>query len=120
VCTAGSAGRQVLIAVAGVDPDQVDKFLAARAAAYENETPGTSRRRSQLPNVPLEAGSQFLSRSRSSVYAVDAEGVTAQGVKARLQAVVQLSGKRQGPYLILAWRDALAGPNVPRAIEGSN
>jgi general secretion pathway protein K len=105
-----SAPRQVLLAIPGLEPERVDQFLAARATFFENKEAPGSRAQSRPPVQQLAPGARYLSRARASVYTVDAEGIAVGGVRARRQAVIQLTGAPKRPYQILAWRDALSRP----------
>ena len=105
---AGTAPRQVLLAIPGLAPKRVDEFLASRVPPLQSDAGRNPRARSGVPVQLLASGSEFLSRARASVYTVDAEGTAPDGVRARRQAVIQLTGKPKRPYVTLAWRDALS------------
>ncbi len=86
---------------------RVDEILPARATPLECDAGTDPRARSRLPVQLLAPGSQFQSCTRASIYTVDAEGIAADGVRARRQAVIQSTANPKRPYLSLAGRDAL-------------
>jgi general secretion pathway protein K len=106
-----TAPRNVLLAVPGLDADVVDRFLAARAALYASRDQGANEP-ARLPIELLSSGARYLSRTRSRVYTVDAEGELPGGVRADRRAVVQLTGDARRPYAIIAWFDSI--PEVER------
>jgi general secretion pathway protein K len=97
-----TAGREVLLAVPGLNEPTVDDFLQQR---LESVTLG-----SQRPTLELTAGGDYFLSSNSGVYSITAQATTEDGVVARRRAVVQIAGDVDGPFRLLAWyRD---GPDL--------
>jgi general secretion pathway protein K len=101
-----TAPRQVLLAIPGLDPGSVDRFIAAREASYASQLAddGESVR---LPLELLSPGARYLSRADSKVYTVDAVGEQRGGTRASRRAVIQLTGDTRKPYMIVAWFDSI-------------
>ncbi len=109
-----TAPRNVLLAVPGLDAGVVDRYLAAREAFYATQAQGGNES-TRLPLELLSPGARYLSRSKSRVYTVDAEGELPGGVRAGRRAVVQLTGNAHKPYAIVAWFDSI--PNFDSEAE---
>jgi len=107
---AASASRDALLAIPGVTPAEVDRFLAERAQLLEQ---GETVRASGIPSA-----GRFLVTARTSVYTVAAEGVSPGGVTATLAAVVRITHNRTRPYLVLAWEPGAPMPARPPAADG--
>ncbi|MDX1434390.1 MAG: type II secretion system protein GspK [Gammaproteobacteria bacterium] len=105
----GTASRRALLAVPGLDAGSVDAFLAMREAAYAGAEQGAAEERDEtrLPLELLSAGARYLSRAKSRVYTVEAEGELADGARARRRAVGRLTGDGNRPYTIVAWLDTV-------------
>jgi general secretion pathway protein K len=113
-----AAPREVLIAVPGLDADLVDRFLAARAGLYASQAQDGSEP-ARAPIGLLSPGARYLSRSRSRVYTVDAEGELPGGVRAGRRAVIQLTGDARKPYAIVAWFDSIPEYEAERRSAGT-
>lgn len=97
-----TAPREVLLAVPGLESGSVDGFLEAREALYGARPDAPSR----LPTELLAAGAGYLSQDEPRVFTVDAEGVLFGGARARRRAIVELTGRADDPYVVIAWFDA--------------
>ena len=90
-----AAPREVLLALPGVDPNEVDALLAARAAA------GDAAGRGALP--ALTTVEPYVSQHQALVYTIRAEGRTESGALFVREAVVRLGGAADRLFQILAW-----------------
>lgn len=95
-----SAPREVLLAVPGISPVQVDEWLAVR-----EQTNSLSAK--ALP-PELAAARTYLARSRRNIYTVEAEARIGHSSVVRKSAVVKLSTRTKRPYAIIAWSDRVA------------
>ena len=91
-----TAPREVLLAVPGVDPNEVDALLAARAAI---EGPI-----GRTPLTPLTGVRGYFSLSSRRVFTVRAEAHTESGAAFVREAVVRLTRDRDTPFRFLTWR----------------
>lgn len=107
-----TASRRVLLAVPGLDAHAVDAYLAERESTYASESAGEAAgeasARARLPLELLSAGARYLSRAKSRVYTVEAEGELADGARTRRRAVIRLTGDGNRPYIIVAWLDTVS------------
>ena len=95
-----SAPREVLLAVPGVDPNEVDALLAARAAIE-----GPIGREP----LPLLTGARgYFSLSGRRVFTVRSEAHTESGAVFIREAVVRLTRDPEKPFRFLAWRQGRA------------
>ena len=91
-----TAPREALMAIPDIDEESVDRFLEERAMRAQEGLP--------LPPIDqLVSGRRYLATTRATVYTVEAEGQTPDGVVAKRKAVVRVSRSVRRPYLILAW-----------------
>lgn len=91
-----TASREALLAIPDIDEESVDRFLEERAIRAQEGLPFT-------PVDQLVGGRRYLATTRATVYTVEAEGQTTDGVVVNRKAVVRVSRSRRRPYLILAW-----------------
>lgn len=132
-----TASRNVLLAVPGLDAAAVDAFLVARAeilaaesqqapasgdanAAAKTQARGTTGRRGREPALPLnmlQAGRRYLSRAKSNVYTVTAEGRTPDGTRVVRKAIVRVTRSKRRPYVILAWGDGVLPSEAQTAAQ---
>lgn len=110
-----TAPRIVLLAVPGLDAALVDRFLAAREAVYAAEGSGEEGAPSRVPVDLLSPGARYLSRAKSKVYTVEAQGELPGGTRSSRRAVIQMTGDARKPYSIVAWFDSI--PDNSFAIE---
>lgn len=99
-----TASRDVLLAVPGLESEEVDRFLEAREATYGVQS-AAGEAPPRLPIELLSAGARYLSRADSRVYTVEAVGELPAGARAVRRAVIQLTGDARRPYTIMAWFD---------------
>lgn len=90
-----AASKDVLLAVPGLSPEAVERYVQERELAEET---GTSR----VPLDLLAAGAGYLSRTRPTIYAVTVEARVPGGAVARSGVVLRLARSRQSPYLVLS------------------
>lgn len=94
------ASRQVLLALPGVAPEQVDAFLDQRRAALEQG----------LPAPIFPPAQAFAAGSLNAVVAVQVEAVLGDNTRFFREAVIRLTGNAREPAAILAWRAPMAPP----------
>lgn len=91
-----TASREALLAIPDIDEALVDQFLEERERRAQEGLPAP-------PLDQLASGRRYLATTRATVYTVEAEGQTTDGVVVNRKAVVRVSRSRRRPYLILAW-----------------
>jgi general secretion pathway protein K len=101
-----TASRDVLLAVPGLDRGAVDRFIAAREAAYAGAG-DSGEAPARLPIELLSPGARYLSRADSRVYTVESTGTLPGGARAGRRAVVQLTGDARKPFSVVAWFDSI-------------
>jgi general secretion pathway protein K len=89
----GSAPAEVLRALPGIKPSELDAFLAARQQG--------GSQRGALP--PLTAAAGFIAYAGAQTVTVRAEGLTENGTRFTREAVITLT-RGTSPYRVLAWR----------------
>ena len=105
-----TAPRQVLLAIPGINPLEVDALIAARKDFGTNLNPGS------LP--PLTGGQQYLGFVGSGgAAAVTSEGVTAGGASFTREAIVSLTDAPLQPYRILEWRQPISGDYASAVVQ---
>jgi general secretion pathway protein K len=104
-----TASREVLLAIPGIDPGQVDNFIEARAASLAAAMP--------VPTHLLGGVENYLANVPNAVYRIVAEGHSPGAVVSRKAAVVRLIRNRQQPYSILAWFDEAEPIVYPAPLE---
>jgi general secretion pathway protein K len=93
---AAAAPREVLLAIPGARPQEVEEFVALREAHRREGLPA--------PLVPPSLRHE-LSRAASAVYRIRAEALMPQGAKAGLTAIADLRRRsRDAPYTVREWR----------------
>ena len=95
------APREVLLAVPGIDPREVDRLLAARAAATDAAEPLPA-----LTGVDL-----YVARGLMRAATIIAEARTADGAAFTRRAVVAFTGIPLAPLEMLEWRQDLDAPD---------
>ncbi len=95
-----TAPREVLLAVPGVDPNEVEALLADRAAI------DGPIGRSAL--TPLTGARGYFSLSSRRVFTVRAQAHTDNGAVFVREAVVRLTRNPEAPFRFLAWKQGLA------------
>lgn len=88
------APREVLLALPGATPEQVDVFLEQRRILLEQELPAPT-----FPGVPgLSAGAVV------SVFSIQVEAVLSDNVRFFREAVLRLTGNPKEPVAVVDWR----------------
>ena len=88
------ARREVLLALPGATPEQVDRFVDQRQILLEQGLP-----------VPAFPGIQGLSAGTTgSAFSIEVEAVFSDNVRFFREAVVRLTGDVKEPVAVLAWR----------------
>ncbi|HKW55165.1 MAG TPA: hypothetical protein VJO12_15835 [Stellaceae bacterium] len=98
-----TAPPEVLRSLPGVNPSEVEAFLAARAR--QGPIPG------QLPPLSGPVGGSLAHRVLQNATVIS-EGKTANGTSFTRAAVVSLSADPTAPYSILSWRQARREPRA--------
>jgi methylmalonyl-CoA mutase cobalamin-binding subunit len=95
--SAAVASRAVLLAVSGLDAEQVDAYLAAREAAKAEG----------VPAPPPPAGAN-LSATGGKTYSIRAVSRDPSGVRAVVEGVVHRGGGggEELPFTILSWHQS--------------
>lgn len=96
------ASRGVLMAIPGVDPAQVDAYIAQR-----NE----SLARGQTP-PPFAAGAAFMSAAADSMLDIHAEAHMPDGAVFVREAIASRSGEAKRPFVFLSWKEGRPAPFV--------
>jgi len=91
------ASESVLRALPGVDNHTLQNYLQQRKMAWQMA--GVSPK---VPNYPRA----LLNTESGQVFTLLSEGVTENGARARISAMVRLSPKQQPPYSVLSWQQA--------------
>lgn len=94
------ANRQVLLALPGVDAEQVDAYIKKREQNISDGLP--------LPQLPV-TDKRYLTSGKSLVFTVHVEARMASGVVERVAAVLMLASSTQGderrPFEIILWQE---------------
>lgn len=92
------AQRRVLLAIPGVETQQVDEYLRARERYYAQAQ--------AVPLFPLR-DTKYLNQNRDQLYSIHVQAITAGGTTERLAVLSRVSAQsaREGvlPYEILRW-----------------
>jgi general secretion pathway protein K len=99
------APREVLLAIPGVDPREVEKLLAARQAAANAAEP--------LPS--LSGVDRYVSVGQTRAATIIVEAHSADGGRFTRRAVVALTGMPQAPVKMLEWRQDLGAGGTDRS-----
>lgn len=91
---AAVAPREVLLALPGAIPEQVDIFLEQRRSLLEQG----------LPAPPFPGGQGLSTGAIGSVFSIQVEAVLSDNVRFFREAVVRMTGDIKGPVMVLAWR----------------
>ncbi|MEO8303871.1 MAG: hypothetical protein ABI724_07100 [Betaproteobacteria bacterium] len=94
-----TATRNVLLAVPGITPEQVDAYINDRREAIAN----------RLPIPPLPAAQGFAT-SPSPAWRIHAEAVAPDGVTFARDAVLRPQGDLRQPMIVLLWQEGVAAP----------
>jgi len=105
-----TATRDVLLALPGITPEQVDAFISARSDALAN----------RLPVPPLPAA-QGYAASPSPVWRIHVEARLPDGVTFARDAVVRPPADPRRPLVVLLWQEGAraANPGSPPADENA-
>lgn len=96
-----TASRDVLMALPNADPNEIDEFLAARAA---QGTPGA------LPPEPPLSISRYLAEGQSSTVTIRAQATTDTGAVFIRIATITLQANGTQPFVTKAWSQEIAVP----------
>lgn len=101
------APREVLLALPGADPTQIDAEAETPEAADAPALPGLGIPSALLPSLPGLAGvgRRYIARTRNRDYTIRAEARLPSGALAVREAVVRITRTTTRPYRIVAWRD---------------
>ena len=94
------APRGVLMAIPGVDPAQVDAYIAQRNDSLAS---------GQVP-PPFPAGATYMSAATNSVVNVHAEALMPDGALFVREAVARRSGEVKRPVAFLSWKEGRPAP----------
>src|SRR5579883_2372604 len=94
-----TAPREVLLAIPGIDPRQVDQYLALRMS----RTPGQS-----VAPPPLAGAAKYLVEGALISATIIADATTDTGASFSRRAVISLTGTPGNPAQILEWRQDVA------------
>jgi general secretion pathway protein K len=89
-----TAPREVLLAIPGTTPEQIDQFIAQRADAIANKLA-----------IPLLPQAQPFSSSAAPVWRIRAEAALPDGVTFVRDAVLRPSSDPQRPVIALLWQE---------------
>jgi general secretion pathway protein K len=105
-----TATREVLLALPGITPEQVDAFIAARREALANK----------LPVPPLPQAQAFAGMA-GAVWRIHTEATLPDGVTFARDAVVRPSAEPRRPLVILLWQEGtrVASPETSTASDGA-
>jgi general secretion pathway protein K len=95
-----TAARDVLLALPGVTPEQVDAFIAARSEAIANRLP-----------VPPFASAQGFAVVAAPVWRIHVRAQSPDGVTFARDAVLRLLNDPQRPFVTLLWQEGAPGPS---------
>jgi general secretion pathway protein K len=99
-----TASRDVLLALPGAAPEQVDAYIAARSDALANRLP--------LPPFPPAPG--FVVGA-APVWRINARAQSPDGVTFARDAVLRASNDPQRPFVTLLWQEGAPIPEPPSA-----
>ena len=88
------APREVLLALPGATPAQVDLFLQQRQALLDQG----------LPAPPFPGAQGFSANASGSTFSVQVEAVLGDNARFSREAVVRMTANAKDPMMILAWR----------------
>jgi general secretion pathway protein K len=104
-----TATRDVLLALPGITPEQVDTFLAARSEALAN----------QLPTPALPAAQGFLAGA-SPVWRIHVQASAPDGVTFARDAVLRPQADPRRPVVVLLWQEGTTAPRTPSPAATDN
>lgn len=93
------APREVLLALPGASPEQVDTFMEQRRALLEQG----------LPAPPFPGAVAFSAAASGSVFSIQVEAVMEDNSRFLREAVVRVTTDVRRPMTILAWRAPTRG-----------
>ncbi len=96
-----TASRNVLLAVPGITPEQVDTYVAARAEALAN----------RLPVPPLAAGGASVSGT-TLAWRISVQARVPDGVTFVRDAVVSAQSNPRRPLTVLLWQEGVPRPRA--------
>ncbi len=94
-----AAPREVLLALPGVTPEQVDAYIAARRDARTNRLP-----------IPAFPPGQAFAAAAAPVWRIHVRARAADGVTFARDAVVRSSNDPQRPLVTLLWQEGTPDP----------
>ena len=107
-----SAGFTALRALPGLSAERVQRFLDERQTFFEDNP--------EAPQLPgffiarhLGPAMRYLSAAGTSVYTVDAVGVSPDGARARLRAVLRITDEPERPVSVVAWQSGEHETGMP-------
>lgn len=103
-----TAPRDVLLALPGITPEQVDAYINDRRGAIANRLP--------VPPLPAASG---LASGPSPVWRIHAEATAPDGVTFARDAVLRPQGDPRQPMVVLLWQEGVSAPRPgsPSATE---
>ncbi len=104
-----TAGRDVLLALPGVTPEQVDTFIAARDDALKNHLP-----------VPPFPQAQGFAGAASPVWRIHAVARMPDGVTFARDAVLRPSVDARRPLVTLLWQEGRSEPTPESTATGNS
>jgi general secretion pathway protein K len=107
---AETVSRMALLAVPGLEVDDVDTFIEARNEWVEEG----KLDKAGFPAQQLARARRYVARGRSAVYSIDSRGTTPDGVSATRRALIRLTGQGRRPFQTLAWSVEQPAPAAPR------
>ncbi len=99
-----TAPRDVLLAIPGTTPEQIDAFIAQRADAVANKLP-----------IPLLPQAQAFSSGAAPVWRIRAEATLPDGVTFVRDAVLRPSSEPLRPVIAMLWQEGERQPAPPSA-----
>jgi len=106
---AATASRDVLLALPGITPEQVDSFIAARAEAVANRLP-----------IPPLASVQGLTGGAPRAWRIVAQARAPDGVTFVRDAVVRTQMDARRPLVVLLWQDGAPRPRTESTPANEN
>jgi general secretion pathway protein K len=102
------APREVLLAVPGINPREVEQLLLVRQTPLQSARDGTAPGSVAPPPLPALTGvDTYVARGQLRAATIVAEAKTANGGAFTRRAVVGLTGTPLNPTLTLEWRQDL-------------
>ena len=103
-----TAPRDVLLAIPGTTPEQIDLFIAQRTDAVANKLP-----------IPLLPQAQAFSSGAAPVWRIRAEAALPDGVTFVRDAVLRPSSEPLRPVIAMLWQEGERQPPAPATAGAS-